>query len=45
MEHKKGLSVVIARVIFGVLGCLMLGTLLYTLIVDGSPFRAELYTP
>ncbi|KAI3680244.1 hypothetical protein L2E82_50469 [Cichorium intybus] len=45
MENRKGLSVVIARVIFGVLGSLMLGTLLYTLIVDGSPFRAELYYP
>lgn len=44
-EHRKGPSVVTARVIFGVLGCLMLGTLIYTLIVDGSPFRAELYTP
>ncbi|KAI3771346.1 hypothetical protein L6452_02509 [Arctium lappa] len=44
-EHRKGPSVVTARVIFVVLGCLMLGTLLYTLIVDGSPFRAELYTP
>nr|XP_043615475.1 uncharacterized protein LOC122587387 isoform X2 [Erigeron canadensis] len=44
-EHSKGLSVVAARVIFAVLGCLMLGTLLYTIIVDGSPFRAELYTP
>ncbi|PWA95252.1 hypothetical protein CTI12_AA052030 [Artemisia annua] len=44
-EHRKGLSVVTARVIYAVLGCLMLGTLLYTLIVDGSPFRAELYTP
>ncbi|KVI07212.1 Protein of unknown function DUF1475, partial [Cynara cardunculus var. scolymus] len=44
-EHRKGPSVVTARVIFAVLGCLMLGALLYTLIVDGSPFRAELYTP
>ncbi|KAI3744952.1 hypothetical protein L1987_58051 [Smallanthus sonchifolius] len=44
-EHRKGLSVITAGVIFAVLGCLMLGTLLYTLIVDGSPFRSELYTP
>ncbi|PWA39439.1 hypothetical protein CTI12_AA571930 [Artemisia annua] len=44
-QKTKGLSVVTARVIYAVLGCLMLGTLLYTLIVDGSPFRAELYTP
>ncbi|KAD6453560.1 hypothetical protein R6Q59_015409 [Mikania micrantha] len=44
-EHRKGLSVITAKVIFAILGCLMLGTLLYTLIVDGSPFRSELYTP
>ncbi|KAJ0922589.1 hypothetical protein HanPSC8_Chr05g0205661 [Helianthus annuus] len=44
-EHRKGVSVITARVIFAVLGCFMLGTLLYTLIVDGSPFRSELYTP
>ncbi|KAK9080536.1 hypothetical protein SSX86_000294 [Deinandra increscens subsp. villosa] len=44
-ENRKGVSVITARVIFVVLGCLMLGTLLYTLIVDGSPFRSELYTP
>ncbi|GKD23470.1 hypothetical protein Tco_1225173, partial [Tanacetum coccineum] len=45
VPEPKGLSVVAARVIYSVLGCLMLGTLLYTLIVDGSPFRPELYTP
>ncbi|KAL8210062.1 hypothetical protein R6Q57_006794 [Mikania cordata] len=44
-EHRKGLSVITAKVIFAIIGCLMLGTLLYTLIVDGSPFRSELYTP
>ncbi|XP_076901503.1 uncharacterized protein LOC143555922 isoform X2 [Bidens hawaiensis] len=44
-QKRKGVSVITARVIFAVLGCLMLGTLLYTLIVDGSPFRSELYTP
>ncbi|GJZ97210.1 C4-dicarboxylate transport 1 [Tanacetum coccineum] len=45
VPERKGLSVVAARVVYSVLGCLMLGTLLYTLIVDGSPFRPELYTP
>ncbi|XP_071711269.1 uncharacterized protein [Rutidosis leptorrhynchoides] len=44
-EHSKGPSVVTSMIIFSVLGFLMLGTLLYTIIVAGSPFRAELYTP
>ncbi|GMI94548.1 hypothetical protein like AT1G22750 [Hibiscus trionum] len=41
----KHSSVVIARIIFSVLGFLMLGTLIYTLLTDGSPFRKELLTP
>ncbi|KAL6962569.1 hypothetical protein U1Q18_037526 [Sarracenia purpurea var. burkii] len=45
MEHKRRFSVVTARVFFGVLGCLMLGTLVYTISTDGSPFRRELLTP
>ncbi|KAI7744140.1 hypothetical protein M8C21_009154, partial [Ambrosia artemisiifolia] len=45
MEHRKGVSVMTARLIFALLACFMLGTLLYTLIVDGSPFRSQLYTP
>lgn len=45
MESKSILSVVSARVLFSVLGCLMLGTLVYTIATDGSPFRRELLTP
>ncbi|XP_052488347.1 uncharacterized protein LOC105773802 isoform X2 [Gossypium raimondii] len=41
----KHSSVAIARILFSVLGCLMLGTLIYTLLTDGSPFRKELLTP
>ncbi|KDO83841.1 hypothetical protein CISIN_1g046928mg, partial [Citrus sinensis] len=46
LEHEgKSSSVVIARIVFSVLGFLMLGTLIYTLLTDGSPFRKELLTP
>ncbi|XP_038992022.1 uncharacterized protein LOC120115363 isoform X1 [Hibiscus syriacus] len=41
----KHSSVVIARILFSVLGCLMLGTLIYTLLTDGSPFGKELLAP
>ncbi|KAM7507954.1 hypothetical protein LguiA_018407 [Lonicera macranthoides] len=44
-EEKRRFSVISARVLFGALGCLMLGTLIYTLVTDGSPFRTELLTP
>ncbi|KAL8058346.1 hypothetical protein ABFX02_03G012000 [Erythranthe guttata] len=44
-ESKSIISVVVARVIFSLLGCLMLGTLIYTIATDGSPFRQELLTP
>ncbi|GMY29525.1 hypothetical protein FCV25MIE_24767 [Fagus crenata] len=45
MEQKrKHSSVVIMRIIFSALGCLMLGTLVYTLLIDGSPFHKELLT-
>ncbi|KAF8404480.1 hypothetical protein HHK36_009365 [Tetracentron sinense] len=43
--NGKFSSVVAARILFSALGCLMLGTLLYTLLTDGSPFRGELFTP
>ncbi|KAF5187728.1 Transmembrane protein [Thalictrum thalictroides] len=38
-------SVMAARILFIALGCLMLGTLIYTILTDGSPFRMELLTP
>ncbi|KAK6940078.1 Protein of unknown function DUF1475 [Dillenia turbinata] len=43
--QNKVSPVVTARVIFGALGFLMLGTLFYTILTDGSPFRKELLTP
>ncbi|XP_047955672.1 uncharacterized protein LOC125201551 isoform X1 [Salvia hispanica] len=46
VESKKSiLSVVGARFLFSVLGCLMVATLVYTIATDGSPFRQELLTP
>ncbi|KAL8514256.1 hypothetical protein ACS0TY_013392 [Phlomoides rotata] len=44
-ESKSIMSVLSARILFSVLGCLMLGTLVYTLATDGSPFRQENLTP
>uniref|UniRef100_A0A2P2JQV3 Uncharacterized protein LOC105138517 isoform X2 n=1 Tax=Rhizophora mucronata TaxID=61149 RepID=A0A2P2JQV3_RHIMU len=44
-QKQKTSAVVTARIIFIVLGCLMLGTLIFTLLTDGSPFRIELLTP
>ncbi|KAI5589485.1 hypothetical protein BDE02_05G166300 [Populus trichocarpa] len=41
----KQSAVMSARIAFSVLGFLMLGTLIYTLLTDGSPFRKELLTP
>ncbi|KAK3426156.1 hypothetical protein EUGRSUZ_F02672 [Eucalyptus grandis] len=44
-QNKQHFPVIIARITFIVLGCLMLATLLYTIFTDGSPFRKELLTP
>jgi hypothetical protein len=33
------------RALFSVLGCLMVATLIYTIYVDGFPFRRDLLTP
>ncbi|XP_065847926.1 uncharacterized protein [Euphorbia lathyris] len=51
-ENKNGLEqkrkhspVLVARITFSILGCLMLGTLIYTILTDGSPFRKDLLTP
>ncbi|GMN60565.1 hypothetical protein TIFTF001_029670 [Ficus carica] len=44
-EKMRHSPVITARISFGALGCLMFGTLLYTLLTDGSPFRKELLTP
>ncbi|XVE55088.1 hypothetical protein DITRI_Ditri03aG0132800 [Diplodiscus trichospermus] len=43
--NGKHSPVAVARILFSLLGCLMLGTLIYTLLTDGSPFRKELLTP
>ncbi|KAI3828008.1 hypothetical protein L1987_02098 [Smallanthus sonchifolius] len=42
--QRRGVSVVTARVIFSAVGCLMLGTFIYLLIVVGSPFDARVFT-
>ena len=42
---KSSFQVITVRIAFGVLGCLMFGVLVYTLLTDGSPFRKELITP
>uniref|UniRef100_A0A803MME1 Uncharacterized protein n=1 Tax=Chenopodium quinoa TaxID=63459 RepID=A0A803MME1_CHEQI len=39
------LHLIAAKVIFSALGFLMLGTLVYTLITNGSPFKKELLIP
>ncbi|MCH84899.1 hypothetical protein A2U01_0005736, partial [Trifolium medium] len=36
--------VVTLRILFSILGAVMIGTLVYTLVTDGSPFRKELLT-
>ncbi|GAU13281.1 hypothetical protein TSUD_42350 [Trifolium subterraneum] len=36
--------VVTLRILFSILGAVMIGTLVYTLVTDGSPFRRELLT-
>ncbi|KAM0858656.1 hypothetical protein ACQ4PT_047698 [Festuca glaucescens] len=38
-------TLVVYRAVFTALGLSMVGTLVYTCITDGSPFRAELLTP
>ncbi|XP_050208640.1 uncharacterized protein LOC126658705 isoform X2 [Mercurialis annua] len=45
LQKKNSSPVVAVRIGFSLLGCLMLGTLIYTILTDGSPFRKELYTP
>ncbi|CAI0396309.1 unnamed protein product [Linum tenue] len=46
-EEQKGKysQVVAGRIIFTILGCVMISTLIYTIVTDGSPFRTELLTP
>uniref|UniRef100_A0A803MTC4 Uncharacterized protein n=1 Tax=Chenopodium quinoa TaxID=63459 RepID=A0A803MTC4_CHEQI len=41
----SALHLIAAKVIFSALGFLMLGTLVYTLITNGSPFKKELLVP
>ncbi|XP_039143696.1 uncharacterized protein LOC120280812 [Dioscorea cayenensis subsp. rotundata] len=38
-------SLMAYKMLFSVLGCVMVVTLVYTLLTDGSPFRRELLTP
>ncbi|XP_052189230.1 uncharacterized protein LOC127799331 isoform X2 [Diospyros lotus] len=44
-ENKRQFSVVTTKIFFSILGFLMLSTLIYTLLTDGSPFRKDLLTP
>ncbi|KAK7391197.1 hypothetical protein VNO78_19609 [Psophocarpus tetragonolobus] len=44
-QRTQHSCVVTLRILFGILGVVMLGTLVYTLVTDGSPFRIELLTP
>ncbi|XP_022134045.1 uncharacterized protein LOC111006414 [Momordica charantia] len=43
-QHRKHSDIMIAKIVFGALGCLMAVIMAY-LFSDGSPFRKELYTP
>ncbi|PWA74733.1 hypothetical protein CTI12_AA249490 [Artemisia annua] len=43
--HTRRHSLVIAKVIVAALGCFMLGFLIHAIIVDGSPFHAQMLTP
>lgn len=45
VQKRTFSPIVTARISFSLLGLLMLGTLIYTLLTDGSPFRKELLTP
>ncbi|KAI3751584.1 hypothetical protein L2E82_22674 [Cichorium intybus] len=45
IERKRGPSVVTSRVIISSLGCFMLGSIIYITIVDGSPFRTQVFSP
>nr|GLL39500.1 uncharacterized protein LOC109151045 isoform X1 [Ipomoea trifida] len=44
-ERQNKLCVAVAKVVFIALGCLMVGTLIYTFVTNGSPFRKEVFTP
>lgn len=45
VAKESSFQLTAARVIFSVLGCLMLGVLVYTIVNYGSPFHKELLTP
>ncbi|XP_074264412.1 uncharacterized protein LOC141586909 isoform X2 [Silene latifolia] len=42
---RSSCQIITARIAFSVLGCLMSGVLLYTILTDGSPFRKDIITP
>ncbi|CAN1235260.1 hypothetical protein LINPERPRIM_LOCUS4446 [Linum perenne] len=44
-QKGKHFPVVSARIVFTILGCAIVATLVYTILTDGSPFRQELLTP
>ncbi|KAK6792353.1 hypothetical protein RDI58_011434 [Solanum bulbocastanum] len=44
-EQQRKCSLLTARILFPALGSLMLVTLIYTIVTDGSPFRRDVFTP
>ncbi|KAM0062689.1 hypothetical protein Hdeb2414_s0003g00082701 [Helianthus debilis subsp. tardiflorus] len=45
VRHTTGSSVVIAKVFVTVMGCYILGLIIYAFAIDGFPFYVELLTP
>ncbi|CAN4116409.1 unnamed protein product [Withania somnifera] len=43
--EQRNCSLLTARILSLAFGCLMLGTLIYTIVTDGSPFRRDIITP
>ncbi|KAL8172424.1 hypothetical protein V2J09_024228 [Rumex salicifolius] len=44
-QRSNSYQIVTARIIFSVLGCLMLATLIYTILSAGSPFNKDNFIP
>lgn len=45
VQKRNSFQLVTAEVFFGALGCLMFGTLVYTILTYGSPFSSDVLTP
>lgn len=44
-EQQRKCYLLTARILSPALSCLMLGTLIYSIVTDGSPFRRDVWTP